>query len=142
MIDVEAAVASLLQLCLRAKIGPSRVVELQIAATSMVGGTHRLLISDGEIFEDGVPGLVGAVLHRVRFEAKVHDTWRRNGHLWRDFRMRLEELEVINHRVVREADFADDAEGARLGLNTLELNSVIDFIDLDAVEHAEEIVMP
>src|SRR4029079_3529634 len=49
---------------------------------------------------------------------------------------------MINTGVVGQADFADDAERARLGLNTLELDSVIDFIDLDTVEHAEEIVMP
>ena len=49
---------------------------------------------------------------------------------------------MLDHRVVGEADLAVDADRPRLGLHALELDAVIELVDLDAVEHAEEIEMP
>src|SRR4029079_8116467 len=66
----------------------------------------------------------------------------RDAHLRRDAGVRLEKLEVLHHRMVGEADLALDADAARLGLNALELDAVVEFVDLDAVEHAEEGEVP
>ena len=49
---------------------------------------------------------------------------------------------MLEHRVVGEADLAGDADALRLGLHALELDAVVELVDLDAVEHAEEIEMP
>ena len=72
MIDVEAAVARLLQLLLRAEIGPGGVVELQIAAAGVVERLDRLLIGHREIVEDGVAARIDVLADRVRLEPEVH----------------------------------------------------------------------
>ena len=46
------------------------------------------------------------------------------------------------HRMVGEADLVDDPDALGLGLHALELDAVVELIELDAVEHAEEIEMP
>ena len=46
------------------------------------------------------------------------------------------------HRMVGEADLVDDPDAPRLGLHALELDAVIELVELDAVEHAEEVEMP
>ena len=67
---------------------------------------------------------------------------RRNGHLRHDAGVGLEKLEVLQHRMVGEADLADDAQALRLGLHAAELDALVGLVDLDAVEHAEEIEVP
>ena len=49
---------------------------------------------------------------------------------------------MLHHRMVGEADLAGDADASRLRLNTLELDAVVEFVELDAVEHAEKIEVP
>ena len=49
---------------------------------------------------------------------------------------------MLHHRMLREADLAGDADALRLGLHAVELDAVIELVELDAVEHAEEIEMP
>src|SRR5262245_27825118 len=44
--------------------------------------------------------------------------------------------------MVGETELADHADAQRLGLDPLELDAVVEFIDLDAVQHAEEIEVP
>ena len=56
--------------------------------------------------------------------------------------MSLEKLEVLQHRMVGEADLAHDAQALRLGLHAAELNALVGVVNLDAVEHAEEIEVP
>ena len=57
-------------------------------------------------------------------------------------RIGLEEPEMLQHRMVGEAELAGDADALRLGLDALELDAVIELVDLDIVEHAEEVEMP
>ncbi len=66
----------------------------------------------------------------------------RDGHLRNRLGVRLEKLEVGEHRMVGEADLVDDPNAPRLGLHALELDAVTELIELDAVEHAVEIEMP
>ena len=49
---------------------------------------------------------------------------------------------MIQHRMVRKAELAGDPRRALLGLDAVELNAMIDFGDLDAIEHAEEVEVP
>ena len=66
----------------------------------------------------------------------------RNRHLRHHLGVRLEELEMREHRMVREADLVDDPDAPRLGLDALELDAVAELVELDAVEHAVEVEMP
>ena len=76
------------------------------------------------------------------FQTEMQHRRRRNGHLRRDAGMSLEKLEVLQHRMVGEADLAHDAQALRLGLHAAELNALVGVVNLDAVEHAEEIEVP
>ena len=49
---------------------------------------------------------------------------------------------MLQHRVIGETDLAGDADRLCLGLHALELDAVVELVELDAVEHAEEIEMP
>ncbi len=49
---------------------------------------------------------------------------------------------MLDHRVVGEADLALDPDALHLGLHALELDAVVELVELDAVEHAEEIEVP
>ena len=49
---------------------------------------------------------------------------------------------MLQHRMVGESDLAGDAHAQGLGLDALELDAVVELVDLDAVEHAEEVEMP
>ena len=59
-----------------------------------------------------------------------------------DLGVGLQELEMLEHRVMVEADLAFDADAERLGLHALELDAVVELVDLDALQHAEEIEVP
>src|SRR4029079_6887719 len=78
----------------------------------------------------------------VVVQAEMQHRRRRNGHLRQDLGVGLEKLEVLQHRMVGEGDLADDAQALRLGLDPTELDTLVAFVELDAVEHAEEIEMP
>ena len=73
--------------------------------------------------------------HRARLQPEMQHARARDRHLGNDARVRLEELEVLQHRVVGKSKLADDADAARLGLDALELDAVVELVDLDAVEH-------
>src|SRR5712691_2608370 len=142
VIDVEPAVLRLLELLLRAEIGPGGVVELQIAAAGVVEGAHGLLVSRAEIVEDGVAVGIGGLRDRARLEAEVHHARARDRHLGHDPGVGLQKPEMLQHRVIGKADPAADANALGLGLHALELDAVIELVDFDAVEQAEEIEVP
>ena len=49
---------------------------------------------------------------------------------------------MLHHGVIGETDLAGDADALRLGLDALELDAVIELVEFDTVEHAEEIEVP
>ena len=49
---------------------------------------------------------------------------------------------MLQHRMMGEAELADDARRARPRLHALELNAVVELLDLDAVEQAVEVKVP
>ena len=56
--------------------------------------------------------------------------------------MGTQELEMVDHRVMRESDLASDAHALGAGLHPLELDAVIGRVTLDPVETLEEIEVP
>src|SRR5262245_37787097 len=142
VIDVKAPLLGLRQLLLRAQIGPGGVVPLQIAAASIVKGTHRFLIGHRQIVEDGIAVRIGGFSYGAGLEAEMNHAWRGDGHLRSHFGVCLQELEMLHHGVIREANLARDADALRLGLDPLKLDAVIELVKLHPVEHAEEIEVP
>src|SRR5207253_5117928 len=57
-------------------------------------------------------------------------------------RVRLQEFEMLEHRVAGKAELVHDADALRLGLHSLKLDTMVEVVALDAVEHAEEVEMP
>ena len=143
MIDVEAAIARLLQFGLGAEIGPGGVVELEIAAAGGVKRFDGLLIRNGQVIENRVAVRIGGSCDRTGLKAKVHHCRRRNAHLWRLGGVAFKELEVLEHRMVRrKVDFACNLQHLHLGLHALELDAVVGHFDRDAFQHAVEIIVP
>src|SRR4029079_11030986 len=142
LIDVRHPLARLAQLLLRAEIGPDRVIELQIAAAGVVEPLHRLLVGLAQIVKEAVQIGIEILCDAVLGETEMQHRRRRNGHLRQDAGVGLEKLEVLQHRMVGEADLADDAQALRLGLHAAELDALVAFVEIDAVEHAEEIEVP
>ena len=56
--------------------------------------------------------------------------------------MRLDELEVLQHRVVGKSELADDARALRAGLQALERDALLHHVALGAVETPEEVEVP
>ena len=141
-IGVQAAIAGLLQLRLRAEISPGGVVELQVAAAGVVEATDGLPVCFRQIVKDRIA--VGIVLggDGVRLEAEVQRRRTRDAHFRRDAGVRFEELEMLQHRMIGETELALDANALRFGLHAMELDAVIELIDFHAVETAVEIEMP
>src|SRR5262249_39416577 len=78
-------------------------------------------------------GAAGAAVERRR---------RRDGDLRRTRRVRLDELEMLQHRVVGKAELADDARALRAGLHALERDALLHHVALGAVEAPEEVEVP
>jgi hypothetical protein len=142
MVDIKAAIARLLEFDVRAQIRPGGVVKLQVAAPGLIEGAHRILIGGAEIVEDGVAVRIEILADRAGLQAEMQDAGARDGHLRRHFGVRLEEAEVLQHRMAGKPDLANDADAPRLGLDALELDAVIEFVDLDPVQHAVEVEVP
>src|SRR6516164_95913 len=49
---------------------------------------------------------------------------------------------MVEHGAIGKSQLALDADALRLGLHAVELDAVVERVNLDPVEHAEEIEMP
>jgi hypothetical protein len=111
----------------------------KIAAAGVVEGADRRPISFGDIIKEGVQIGIdifadgGAALPEMQ-RARHWDR-----HLRRDARMRLQQLEMLQHRMTGKADFAVDLERVRLGLHAVKLDAVIRQVKDHAVKAAKEI---
>src|SRR5262249_20942546 len=141
-IHIGHALARLAQLLLRAEISPHGIVELQIAAARVIERLDRLPVGLTEVLEECIEVGICASADAVFRNPEMQHWRRRNGHFRHDARMRLEIFEMLEHRMMGEAKLPDDAQPLRLGLDAAELDSLLGFIQLDAVEHAQEIEMP
>src|SRR6185295_10958915 len=121
---------------------PGRVVELQVAAADVVEGTDRLAIGLPDVVkvlvEIGIDGRADGAAALAEMERARS----RDGHLRRDLGVVLEEPEMLEVRMAREADLAHDAHAFRLGLDAGELDPLPGGIELGAVEALEEIELP
>src|SRR5262249_35612438 len=141
-LGIVAALPGMLPLLRVAGHRPGGVVELQIAAAGVVEGADGVAIGRAEIVEELVEIGIDLAADRVAPLAEMQGRRRRDGHLRRDLAMRLEEAEVIEHRVRREAELALDLQALRLGLHAGELDAGRGLIRLDTVEAAEEVEVP
>jgi hypothetical protein len=67
---------------------------------------------------------------------------RRDCHLWDDARVRLEEFEMLDHRVAGKAELAVDLQRVSLGGHPVKLDALVRDVERYAVEAAEKIEMP
>src|SRR5262249_48598298 len=118
------------------------VVELQIAAAGVVERADRLPVGLRQIIEDRIALGVELLVDGAWFQAEMQDGRTGDRHLRNDARVRLQELEVLQERVIGEAELAHHSNALRLGLDALELDAVIELVELDAVEQTVEIEMP
>src|SRR3954447_12028020 len=72
----------------------------------------------------------------------MHHARRRDCHLRHHPGMRLQKLEMLEHRMIAETDLAGDMHRARFGFDALELDAMLGVANVDAVEHAEEVEVP
>jgi hypothetical protein len=91
--DVHAAILRLLHLDVRAQIGPGGIVELKVAAASIVECLHRLPVCAGNIGVDRVALRIEFRVDRSRLKPKVHYRRRRNAHLRHHLGIRFQEFE-------------------------------------------------
>jgi hypothetical protein len=118
------------------------VVELQIAAADVIEGADRLAVGSADVVEIRIEIGIDLAADQVAALTEVEGARRRNGHLRRDARVALEEAEVVEHRVVGEADASRHLDAFRLGLDTGELDAVLGGERRDAVEPLEEVEVP
>src|SRR6516162_7776566 len=142
LVDIRNALARLAQLVLRAEIGPHGVVELKIAAAGIIECLHCLLVGRAEIAEEAVEIGIDALADAALGQTEMQHRGSGNGHLRQHAGVCLQELEMLQHGMVRESELADDPQALRLGLYAAELNALLGFVELDAVEQAEKIEMP
>src|SRR5262249_30055719 len=85
---------------------------------------------------------IGLLTDRSTAGAPVERRRRRNGDLRRARGMRLHELEMLDHRMVGEADLVDDAGALRPRLHALERDALLHDVTFGAVESPEKIEVP
>ena len=115
---------------------------MQIAAAGVVEAADRLLIGLRQIVEDGVAVGVILGLDGIGLQPEVQDGRARDCHLRHSAGVRLEEFEMLDHRVIGKPDLAVDANGCCPALDAVELDAVVKLAGFHAVKHAEEVEMP
>jgi hypothetical protein len=126
-----------------AEIGEVDLVELKVAAAGVGEGADRLPVGGPEVAVEIVHRRIDRLRHRRAAITEMQRRRRRNRHLRRLAGVRRHEAEVVEHRMARKgAELADHAQHHRLGLRALERDLALPEIGLDAVELAEEVVVP
>ena len=142
-VRIVAAAAQVVALRLVAEIGHVDLVELQVGAARFAEGAHRLGVGLSEIGEERLHLGIGRLLDRLTAAAIMQRRRRRDGHLGHRLGHRLQVLEVVDHGMRgREVDLAVHMQALGLGLRALELQALRHAHQFDAVEMAEEIVVP
>src|SRR6202034_2987963 len=118
------------------------VVELQVAAADIVERAHRLAIGVAEILEVRLEVGIDLLADRRSSLAEVQHARRRNGHLGRNARVVLDELEIGDVRMRRIIDLADNPHAFGLGVDAVKLDAAGNLKKLDTVELGEEIELP
>ena len=117
---------------------PGGVVELQIAAAGVVEGADRRPIGFGDIVKERVQIGIDVFADGRTALPEMQRARRRYRHFRHDARVRLQKLEMLEHRMTGETDLAVDLERVRLGLHAVELDAVVGEVELHAVEAAKK----
>src|SRR5205085_8435356 len=91
-----------------------------------------------ELVQVGISGFT----HRFPASAKVQHTGRRNSHLGYRLRVLLDEREMAQKRMIREADLSNHPQAPRLCRTALELQAGVGFVDYEAVKMVVKFEMP
>ena len=142
LVGIVATAAQILALRRIAEIGHEHLVELQVGATRLAERPNRLGVGLPEVGEERLHLGIGGLLDRLPAAAVVQRRGRRDRHLGRGFRHRLQELEVLDHRMIGKIDLAVDMQAFGLGFRALELQPLSHAHQLDAVQGGQEIVVP
>ena len=136
-------------ICLRkrriAQIGQIDLVELQIAAAGIGESAHRLAIGLAEIAIKIVHRRIELFRHHVAAVAEMQRRRRGDRQLRRLFGVRLQKLEMLDHRMrLVAAELADDAQQdrPRLRPGRGKLDLALADIGLDVVEPFEKVIVP
>ena len=141
-VGIVAAVAQHLALRVVAEIGDEHLVELQVGAARLAEGAHRLAVGLPEVGEERLHVGIDRFLDRLPAAAEMQRGRRGDRHLRHRRRHRLEEPEMLDHRMAGEVDPPVDVQSLGLGLGPFELQALRHADQLDAVEVFEEIVVP
>src|SRR6516162_9988984 len=125
-----------------AQHGDEDLVELEVAATGVGEGAHRLAIGLPEVGEElievGIDGLVDGGHHRAAVDRRRG----RYGDLRRALGVRLHEFEMLDHRMAGKSELAGDAHPLVAGGDAGKCNAGIHDVAFDAVETPEKIEVP
>ena len=129
------------------EFSPAGVIQLQIPATGGVEGADGLLVGQGDVREQPVLVLVlrnGFIVFFPDAANQVEHAGGGNGHLGQGISRRLfQETEMIQERMVPEADGTGDLCRAGLGLSPFEMDGPIFRRDFrDPFQFCQEIQMP
>ncbi len=116
---------------------------MQIAAARVVKGADGVTPGGGEIVEVVLQIRVDVAVDGRRAAAKMQHARAWNGH----FRLGIaadafQEAEIFQHRMIAKRHFTGDAHALRFGLDAVELDALIHFHQLHALQRAEEVEMP
>ncbi len=128
-----------------AQIGEIDLVELQIAAAGIGKGAHDLAVGLAEVAIKIIHRRIDRFRHGVAAVAEMQRRRRRDRHFRRLFGMRLQEFEMLDHRMrLVAAELAGDAQQQRPRLRSARLKSDFAFADIgfDVIEPFEEIGIP
>src|SRR3984957_1534879 len=139
---IVAAILHLLAIFRIAQHGDEHFVELQVATAGIGESAHGFFVRLAEIVEHRVELGIDRLVDRCADRAAVQRRRRRDGYLRRTLGVRLDEFEMLDHRMAGKADLAGDL-GAfvarpRRGEGDAGLHDGL----LDAVETPEEIEVP
>src|ERR1700730_8758515 len=139
---IVAAILHLLAILRIAEHGDECFVELQVAAAGIGESAYGFFVGLAEIVEHRVELGIDRLVDRCADRAAVQRRRRRDRYLWRTLGVRLDEFEMLDHRMAGEADLAGDL-GAfvarpRRGKRDAGLHDGL----LDTVEAPEEIEVP
>src|SRR5262245_7784291 len=141
-IGIVAALLRSLALGRRADHCPGGVVELEIAAASVVEGADGAAIGLGHVVEIAVEVGIDVPADGHAALAEMERAGRGNRHLGHRARMRLEEAEMREHGMAGKADPAGDLDPFRTGRNAVELDAMVGGVGRHPVEALEEIEVP
>jgi hypothetical protein len=140
-VRIHAARFCLLTLLGIAQKRPSRIVQLQIAATGIVERADRLLPRRCDVGEIGLRIGIDVFYLRVTL-TEVKHARRRDRYLRRNLADALQKLEMLDLRMTDKADLSRHPDRVASFLHAFEVTALIGLEGFDASQALEEVEMP